>query len=73
MGKTKELKIGFTIQMQQPCPKCGGKGTTYKEKCPHCRGEKVVMNEKLLTAIIEKGMPSDFSIKFERQSEQQPV
>ena len=31
------------------------------------------MTEKLLTATIERGMPSDYEIVFERESEQQPV
>jgi hypothetical protein len=31
------------------------------------------MTEKLLTATIERGMPSDYEIVFERESEQSPV
>jgi hypothetical protein len=34
---------------------------------------QVVMTEKLLTATIERGMPSDYEIVFERESEQSPV
>jgi hypothetical protein len=34
---------------------------------------QVVMQEKLLTATIERGMPSDHEIVFERESEQSPV
>jgi hypothetical protein len=37
------------------------------------RVHQVVMTEKLLTATIERGMPSDYEIVFERESEQSPV
>lgn len=63
---------GFTVQMQQQCPKCGGKGKVFKTQCPHCQGQKVVKEDKVLTAVVEKGMPSNHQIVFERQSEQRP-
>ncbi|KAG6591162.1 chaperone DnaJ [Phytophthora cinnamomi] len=63
---------GFTVQMQQPCPKCGGKGKTFKHACPFCHGNKVVKEDKVLTADIERGMPSSHQIVFERESEQRP-
>ncbi|TMW58738.1 hypothetical protein Poli38472_010297 [Pythium oligandrum] len=63
---------GFTVQMQQPCPKCGGKGKVFRHQCPHCHGHKVVKEEKVLVADIERGMPSNHQIVFERQSEQRP-
>lgn len=63
---------GFTVQMQQQCPKCGGKGKVFRHHCPHCHGHKVVKEEKELVAEIERGMPSDHRIVFERESEQRP-
>jgi hypothetical protein len=33
---------------------------------------QVMMEEKTLTADIERGMPSDAEIRFEKESEQQP-
>jgi len=63
---------GFTVQMQQQCGKCGGKGKTFKSKCPNCKGQKVIPNEKVLEAQIEKGMPSNHEIVFNKQSSQQP-
>ncbi|KAL4170456.1 hypothetical protein KRP22_008565 [Phytophthora ramorum] len=63
---------GFTVQMQQPCPKCGGRGKTFKKACPFCNGNKVVKEDKVLTAEIERGMPSTHQIVFERESEQRP-
>jgi len=67
-----QMAPGFTVQMQQKCEVCGGKGVTYQHKCPHCHGHKVVPETKTLTATIERGMPSDHQIRFERESEQQP-
>lgn len=63
---------GFNVQMQQQCPKCGGRGKVFKTQCPHCHGHKVVTEAKLLTAEIERGMPSNHQIVFERESEQRP-
>ncbi|KDO34827.1 hypothetical protein SPRG_00888 [Saprolegnia parasitica CBS 223.65] len=67
-----QMGPGFTVQMQQQCPKCGGKGKTFKHKCPHCHGNKVVAEEKIITGVIERGMPSNHEIVFERESEQRP-
>ncbi|GMF33722.1 unnamed protein product [Phytophthora fragariaefolia] len=67
-----QMGPGFTVQMQQPCPKCGGRGKSFKHACPFCHGNKVVKEDKVLTADIEKGMPSTHQIVFERESEQRP-
>lgn len=67
-----QMAPGFVVQMQETCSECNGKGQIYKSKCPHCGGKKVMMEEKTLTATIEKGMPSNGEIRFERESEQQP-
>lgn len=67
-----QMAPGFVVQMQESCPECGGRGNTAKTPCPHCNGRKVVMEEKTLTATIERGMASDAEIRFERESEQQP-
>ena len=63
---------GFTVQMQQPCPTCNGRGKTFKTACPFCHGHKVVEEDKVLTADVERGMPSMHQIVFERESEQHP-
>lgn len=43
-----------------------------KARCGMCGGRGVREETKLLTAEIERGMPSDEVIRFERESEQQP-
>jgi hypothetical protein len=68
-----QMAPGFVVQMQEQCDACGGKGKMYKSKCPHCHGNKIVPNEKTLTAHIERGMPSNGEIRFERESEQRCV
>lgn len=67
-----QMAPGFVVQMQETCPECGGRGNIAKSACPHCGGRKVVSEEKTLTGHIEKGMPSDAEIRFERESEQAP-
>lgn len=67
-----QMAPGFVVQMQEPCGECGGRGNIAKAACPHCGGRKVMMEEKTLTADIERGMPSDGEIRFERESEQSP-
>ena len=67
-----QMAPGFVVQMQETCPECGGRGTIAKSVCPHCQGRKVVPEDKTLTAEIERGMPSDAEVRFERESEQQP-
>ena len=68
-----QMAPGFVVQMQEQCDACGGKGKMFKSKCPHCHGNKIVPNEKTLTAHIERGMPSNGEIRFERESEQRCV
>jgi hypothetical protein len=67
-----QMAPGFVVQMQETCSECGGRGNKVKNVCPHCQGRKVMLEEKVLTADIEKGMPSDSEIRFERESEQSP-
>ncbi len=67
-----QMAPGFVVQMQETCGECGGKGQVFKTKCPNCGGRRVVPNEKTLVAHIEKGMPSDGEVRFERESEQTP-
>jgi DnaJ-related protein SCJ1 len=68
----RQMGPGFTVQMQQQCSKCGGKGTVFKTKCPVCSGNKIVPEEKTLEPIIERGMSDGEEIRFEKQSEQRP-
>lgn len=86
LGKTKQCPIcqgrgmvtqnvnmmGFQMQMQQPCNKCGGKGIIFSEVCPHCKGKQVIKETKAIKVVIEKGMRDNEEIIFPRESEQSP-
>lgn len=67
-----QLGPGFNVQMQTACDKCGGRGKMAKSACPTCSGTKLVMEDKLLEVVLEKGMPNGHEIVFERASEQSP-
>ncbi len=67
-----QVGIGFTMQMQTHCNKCGGTGKTHAERCPRCQGRRVVPEKKELRVEIEKGMKDNQQIVFDRESEQHP-
>lgn len=46
---------GF-FSVQQPCPTCGGKGTTIDRPCPSCRGSGVYDKAKSMTITIPAGV-----------------
>ena len=64
--------MGFSMQMQQTCNRCKGKGIIFSEVCPHCHGKRVVLEKKTLTVEIERGMRNGQEIVFPRESEQRP-
>jgi DnaJ-related protein SCJ1 len=66
------LGIGFNVQMQTTCDKCGGRGKTAAKQCTKCSGQKVVEEDKTLNPVIEKGMPDGHELIFERASQQEP-
>ena len=67
-----QLAPGFNVQMQTTCSACGGTGKTAAHVCPVCNGEKTKMEEKVLDAVIERGMKDGNELRFERASEQSP-
>ena len=86
LGKTKKCPVckgrgsalqniemfGMTMQMEQECERCGGRGIIFSEVCPHCRGRKIMRENKKLTLEIEKGMENGQKIVFKGESEQSP-
>ena len=58
--------------MQQPCPSCGGKGTTITHTCEVCHGSKVEAGHSYLTVVLERGMPDGHQIVFKGECDQQP-
>ena len=67
-----QVGLGFNMQMQVTCDKCGGKGQTHASNCPHCSGNKVIPNSKKLKVDVERGMADGKEIVFAKESEQSP-
>ena len=67
-----QVGLGFNMQMQVTCEKCGGRGHTNAANCPHCKGNKVIPDTKTVEIEIERGMPDGKEIIFEKESEQGP-
>jgi len=67
-----QLAPGFVQQVQQPCPRCAGKGKVIKKKCPTCKGNKVGRVEQALSVDIELGTPEGHRIVFDMEADQSP-
>jgi len=67
-----ETGMGFSLRMQNTCPKCKGKGIIFSETCPHCRGRKIIREDKTLQITIERGMTDNQNIVFRKEAEQAP-
>lgn len=67
-----QLAPGFVQQMQQPCPKCGGKGRMVSKPCPHCGGRRVVQASDALEIVVEKGIPDGHKIVYEMEADESP-
>lgn len=59
------MRMGpMTVQMQQPCDSCRGKGVTFKHHCPTCGGSGIVEDNKALECVIEAGMVDGDELTF---------
>lgn len=67
-----QLMPGFVQQVQQQCPKCGGKGRMVKNKCKTCRGNKVTRADQTLHVDIEQGTPENHKLVFDMEADQNP-
>jgi len=67
-----QLMPGFVQQMEQPCPKCNGKGKQIKKKCTLCKGKKVSRVDAQLDIDIEQGVPENHKLVFEMEADQNP-
>lgn len=66
------LAPGMFQQVQIQCDGCGGRGKTIKHVCSVCGGARVVKKPVTLTAVIEKGMPKGYRLKFENEADESP-
>ncbi|KZS88124.1 DnaJ-domain-containing protein [Sistotremastrum niveocremeum HHB9708] len=63
---------GMTLQTQQTCNECGGRGTVIKKTCPHCRGQKVLDHTAHYTLEVPAGMPEGQEVVFEGEGDESP-
>ena len=49
------MQQGF-FSISSPCPKCGGRGQSIKEKCPTCKGSRYLEKNKKLKLKIPAGI-----------------
>lgn len=68
----KQLGPGFIQQMQVHCDACNGQGKVASSTCPHCGGSKVEIGEDTLIISIERGMPDQHQIVFNRAGDISP-
>ncbi|CAI5746894.1 unnamed protein product [Peronospora destructor] len=65
-------KVDLLCRCSSRVPSAVDGARRLKKACPFCQGHKIVKEKKVLTAEIERGMPSTHEIVFERESEQRP-
>jgi DnaJ-related protein SCJ1 len=68
--KLQEIAPGFNIRAEVTCDKCHGTGQRYKHKCDKCHGNRIVNEPIDLNTVIEKGVPDEHQIVFERKGQQ---
>ena len=66
------LAPGISQQVQMPCDKCSGQGTTIKKPCKICHGHKVVRKQASYTLEMEKGLPQGGRVVFENEADESP-
>jgi molecular chaperone DnaJ len=62
------ISQGF-FQLQQPCPKCRGSGTTIKNPCDSCLGQGRVRRSKRLSVKIPAGVDTGDRIRLSGEGE----
>lgn len=62
------ISQGF-FQLQQPCPKCRGSGTTIKSPCDSCLGQGRVRRSKRLAVKIPAGVDTGDRIRLSGEGE----
>lgn len=64
-----QTNMGFMMQMQTQCPKCGGAGHMPHDRCPVCGGNKMVTENKNFKVVIEKGWMHMDEVVFEGEGD----
>ena len=55
--------MGMTMQSEQRCPKCGGKGTIISDPCQTCKGKGKVRRNKTIRVNVPAGIDDEQSFR----------
>jgi curved DNA-binding protein len=59
----------FTVEIDEPCPECGGSGTKDDQPCPACRGRGTRPGQKTLEVTIPAGIRDGAVLRLAGQGE----
>ena len=55
--------MGMAMQSTGPCPKCGGRGKTFKTACNTCKGKGKVRRTRKVTVNVPAGVDAGQSVR----------
>ena len=61
--RTQQNFMGMTMQSEQRCPKCGGKGTIISDPCQTCKGKGKVRRNKTIRVNVPAGIDDEQSFR----------
>ncbi|MBP3633751.1 MAG: molecular chaperone DnaJ [Oscillospiraceae bacterium] len=62
--RTQQNFMGMTMQSENPCPTCGGKGKLIKDPCHTCKGKGKVRRNKTVKAQVPAGIDHGQSFRL---------
>ena len=62
--RTQQNFMGMTMQSENPCPTCGGKGKLIKEPCTVCKGKGKVRRNKTVKVNVPAGIDNGQSFRL---------
>ena len=62
--RTQQNFMGMTMQSENPCPTCGGKGKLIKDPCDVCKGKGKVRRNKTVKAAVPAGIDHGQSFRL---------
>ena len=66
---TEQRSIFGVIQSQSTCPKCQGKGKSYKRSCPKCMGSGQTKKKKTISIHIPEGVDTGYQLRISGKGE----
>ena len=62
--RTQQNFMGMTMQSENPCPTCGGKGKLIKDPCNTCKGKGKVRRNKTVKVTVPAGIDHGQSFRL---------